>query len=250
MHSCTVNQYAVVIPAYNEVATIRDISARALKFCAQVIVVDDGSSDGTARILDGLAVQLLRNDRNLGKAASLWRGIEAALALGVDRVVTLDADGQHAPEDILTLIAAARQNPDSIVIGARLADRAAIPKARYVANRIAAFWVSWACGQFLEDSQSGFRVYPAVLFSKLSVPHGRARSFVLESEILIEAARLGYHCIMVPIAAVYPPGMRASHFRPVLDVVRITRMIAWKLLSRGLYLQGFYRAFLKPTRRA
>ena len=242
--------FAVVIPAYNEAATVRAIAARALKICAQVIVVDDGSVDDTARTLDGLSVQLLRNDTNQGKAASLWRGIEAALALGVERVVTLDADGQHAPEDVPVLIAAAVKNPDRIVIGARLADRAAIPKGRYIANRIAAFWVSWACGQFLEDSQSGFRVYPAGLFRKLTVPHGRARSFVFESEILIEAARLGYRCSMAPIAATYPPGMRASHFRPVLDIVRITRMISWKLLSRGLYLQGFYRAFLKPPPRA
>jgi glycosyltransferase involved in cell wall biosynthesis len=244
------NNYAVVIPAYNEAATIRDVAARALKICAQVIVVDDGSVDGTAQALDGLAVQLLRNDRNLGKAASLWRGAQAALTSGVDAVVTLDGDGQHAPEDIPRLMAAARRNPGGIVIGARLADRAAIPKTRYVANRIAAFWVSWACGQLLDDSQSGFRVYPAELFRKLAIPHGRARGFVFESEILIEAARLGYRCIMAPIAAVYRPGMRASHFRPVLDAVRITRMIAWKLLSRGLYPRGFYRAFLKPGARA
>lgn len=240
------HNFAVVIPAFNEVATIRDVAERALKQCPQVIVVDDGSTDGTGAALAGLPVRLLRNEDNQGKAASLWRGAEVALALGADRVVTLDADGQHKPEDIPLLLAAAAQNPDGIVIGARLADRAVIPQARYVANRIAAFWVSWACGQLLDDSQSGFRAYPAPLFRKLVIPHGRARGFVFESEILIEAARLGYRCVMVPIAAIYRPGMRASHFRPVLDVVRITRMIAWKLLSRGLYPRGFYRAFLRP----
>jgi glycosyltransferase involved in cell wall biosynthesis len=240
-----VSNFAVVIPAYNEAATIRDLAVRALQQCPQVIVVDDGSADGTGAALAGLPVQVLRNERNLGKAASLWRGAEAALALGLDAIVTLDGDGQHAPEDIPRLVAAAREHPGAIVIGARLADRGAIPKARLTANRIAAFWVSWACGQCLEDSQSGFRVYPAELFRKLSIPHGRARSFVFESEILIEAARLGHRCVMVPIAAVYPPGLRASHFRPVLDIVRITRMIAWKLLSRGLYLQGLYRAYFQ-----
>ncbi len=238
--------YAVVIPAYNEAATIRDIAARALQICAQVIVVDDGSTDATAPVLAGLAVQLLRNDRNLGKAASLWRGAQVALASGVDAVVTLDGDGQHAPEDIPRLLVAARQYPGSIVIGARLADRSAIPKLRYFANRAAAFWLSWACGQRLDDSQSGFRVYPAVLFRTLAVRHDRAHSFVFESEILIEAARRGYRCVMVPIAAIYPRAMRASHFRPVFDIARIARMIAWKLLSRGLYPQGLYRAFLRP----
>ena len=239
-------RFAVVIPAYNESATIRDIAERALKQCAQVIVVDDGSSDDTRGKLSGLPVQLLRNETNLGKAATLWRGAQAALALGVDALVTLDGDGQHAPEDIPRLIEAANRHPGHIVIGARLADRRAIPKIRYIANRIAVFWLSWACGQRLEDSQSGFRVYPADLFRTLSIPRDPAHSFVFESEILIEAARRGHRCVMVPIAAVYRPGARASHFRH-LDSLRITRMVAWKLLSRGFYPQGFYRAFIKAV---
>jgi glycosyltransferase involved in cell wall biosynthesis len=241
-------RFAVVIPAYNEVATIRDIAERALKIGKQVIVVDDGSVDGTSQVLHGLAVQLLHNDRNLGKAASLWRGVQTALASGVDVVVTLDGDGQHAPEDIPRLIAAAQQYPGSIVIGARLADRSAIPKLRYFGNRVAVFWLSWACGQRLDDSQSGFRVYPAELFRKVSVSHDRQHGFVFESEILIEAARHGHRCVTVPIAAIYRPGARVSYFRH-LDTLRIIRMVAWKLLSRGLYLQGFFRAFLKPAPR-
>jgi glycosyltransferase involved in cell wall biosynthesis len=244
-----VQNFAVVIPAYNEAATIRDIAARALKICTRVIVVDDGSVDGTAQALDGLAVQLLRNDRNLGKAASLWRGAQVALASGMNAVVTLDGDGQHAPEDIPRLIAAAQQNPGSIVIGARLADRSAIPKLRYFANRAAVFWLSWACGQRLDDSQSGFRVYPAGLFRKVKISHDRQHGFVFESEILIEAARFGHRCTMVPISALYRAGARASYYRH-LDTLRIIRMVAWKLLSRGLYLQGFYRAFLRPAPRA
>ena len=235
-------RFAVVIPAYNEVATIREVVARTLQQSPNVIVVDDGSIDGTSEAVAGLPVQLLRNAHNQGKAAALWRGAEAALALGVDVIVTLDADGQHEPEDIPRLVTAAEQHPRHIVIGARLADAGVIPRGRYIANRIAAFWVSWACGQRLTDSQSGFRVYPAGLFRTLRVPHGRARSFVFESEILIEAARHGHRCVLVPITALYKPGRRASHFRPVLDIVRITRMIAWKLLSRGLYPQGLVRA--------
>ena len=242
------SNFAVVIPAYNEAATIRGLAERALTICKWVIVVDDGSIDATSAALEGLAVQRLRNDRNLGKAASLWRGAQAALALGVDLVVTMDGDGQHAPEDIPRLLAAAQQNPDSIVIGARLADRSAIPKLRLFANRAAVFWLSWACGQRLDDSQSGFRAYPAGLFAKVAISHDRQHSFVFESEILIEAARHGHRCVMVPIAAVYRPDARASHFRH-LDTLRIVRMVAWKLLSRGFYLPGFYRAFIKPDAR-
>lgn len=238
-------KFTVVIPAYNEAATIRDVAERARRYCDDVIVVDDGSRDGTAQALAGLPVRVLCNAENQGKAAALWRGAQEALRAPRDAIVTLDGDGQHAPEDIPRLLAEAQRSPGAIVIGARLADRRAIPTARYVANRIAAFWISWACGQRLTDSQSGFRVYPAALFRRLSIPHGHGRGFVFESEILIEAARLGNRCVLVPIAAVYRPGMRASHFRPVLDVLRITRMIAWKILSRGFYPQGFVRAFLR-----
>ena len=242
-------RFAIVIPAYNEAATIRDLAERALRHGMAVIVVDDGSRDGTARALEGLAVQLLRNEENQGKAAALWRGAQAALANGVDAVITLDGDGQHVPEDIPRLIAVAQQNPGSIVIGARLADRHAIPKLRYFANRVAVFALSWACGQRLDDSQSGFRIYPAELLRALVIPHDRAHSFVFESEVLIEAARLGHRCVMVPIAAIYRPGARASHFRH-LDALRIARMVAWKLLWRGFNPRGFYRAFLRPGARA
>ncbi len=238
--------FAVVIPAYNEAATIRDLAERALRVCPRVIVVDDGSTDRTAEILAGVPVQVLRNDRNLGKAASLWRGAQAALAHGVEWIVTLDGDGQHAPEDVSRLVGVAGEHPGCIVIGARLADRAAIPRLRYFANRVAIFWLSWACGQRLEDSQSGFRVYPAELFRQLSIPHDRRHGFVFESEILIEAARLGHRCVMAPIAAVYRPNARASYFRH-MDTARITRMVAWKLLSRGLYLQGLYRAYFRRS---
>lgn len=239
------HQYAVVIPAYNEAATIRDLAERALAVCARVIVVDDGSTDATSTALQGVGVQYLRNEHNLGKAASLWRGAQAALAQDADIIITLDGDGQHAPEDIPRLLAAAEQNPGSIVIGARLADRSAIPKLRLFANRAAVFWLSWACGQRLDDSQSGFRIYPAALFSKIDIPHDREHGFVFESEILIEAARHRHRCVMVPIAAVYRPDARPSHFRQ-LDTLRIIRMVAWKLLSRGFYPLGFYRAFLRP----
>jgi glycosyltransferase involved in cell wall biosynthesis len=90
----------VVIPAYNEAATIREVAARALRKIENVIVVDDGSTDGTADALVGLPVIVLRNPTNCGKAASLWRGFQYALGAGVCGVVTLDGDAQHAPEEI------------------------------------------------------------------------------------------------------------------------------------------------------
>ena len=96
---------AIVIPAFNEARTIRDIARRSLQQCDTVIVVDDGSTDGTGDAIKGLPVILLRHEGNRGKAAALWTGFASALAGGTDVVITLDGDGQHRPEDIPLLIA-------------------------------------------------------------------------------------------------------------------------------------------------
>jgi glycosyltransferase involved in cell wall biosynthesis len=236
----------VVIPAYDEAATIRDVVERALAQCPRVIVVDDGSTDGTAAALAGLRATLLRNATNQGKAASLWLGIQHALAEGAEAVITLDGDGQHAPEDVPRLVEMAARHPGQIVIGSRMGERAAFPRRRLYANEAANFCISWAAGYRIGDSQSGFRLYPAALLQHITVPHDRAHGFVFESEILIEAARRGIRSVSVPIAAIYRPGARASHFHAVRDVVRIARMVTWKLVSRAMYPQGLVRAFLAP----
>jgi glycosyltransferase involved in cell wall biosynthesis len=234
--------YWVVIPAYNEASTIRDVATRAVRQIERVIVVDDGSTDGTADALVGLPVALLRNPTNRGKAASLWRGFQQALAAGASGVVTLDGDGQHAPEDIPRLLAEAVFHPDHVIIGARRRDQRRAAFWRYAANRVADFWVSWAAGYSFSDSQSGFRVYPASLLSRVKITHGKVRSFVFESEILIEATRAGHRSLAVPIEAFYRPGARPSYFLPVRDIARITCMVAWKLMSRGMYPIGLYRS--------
>ena len=233
--------FAVVIPAYNEAATIRGVAERALAQIPRVIVVDDGSGDGTAAALEGLPVTLVRNPRNLGKAASLWRGMALALAVEASGVVTLDGDGQHRPEDIPRLLAAHRRDPDALIVGARLHDVRRIPADRYYANRFANFWIGWAAGQRIEDSQSGFRVYPASLLCALPPRLGHAASFVFESEVLIEAGRRGVRLAWVPVPAIYEPGARRSHFRPVADVALITRMVVGKLVSSRLTLRRLLR---------
>ncbi len=193
------NRYALVIPAYNEAPTIRDIATRALRFLPQVIIVDDGSLDGTSEALKGLSVTVLRNQQNLGKAASLWRGFQHALQQGAQMVITLDGDGQHAPEDIPRFINAANKAPRRLIIGARSRDWRHIHNSRVLANRVADFWISWAAGDSIQDTQSGFRLYPKQLLEHIRIKHGKTRSFVFESEILIKAARLGFPAVCVPI---------------------------------------------------
>jgi glycosyltransferase involved in cell wall biosynthesis len=230
--------YWVVIPAYNEAETVRDVAVRARQQCANVVVVDDGSTDSTARTLAGLEMTVLRNEDNNGKAGSLWRGFQHALESGAIGVITLDADGQHAPEEIPSFVKRSLDDPTAFLIGARRHDQRKSSPWRYIANRIADFWIGWAAGQPIEDSQSGFRLYPAGLLREVTLKHNRSRSFVFESEIVIEAVRRGFQCRNVPVTVAPRSGPRPSHFRPVLDILKITRMVAWKLLSRGMFLRG------------
>ena len=236
---------AVVIPAHNEARTIRAVVAGALQHLSLVIVVDDASTDGTADLLEGLPVIVLRNAQNRGKAASLLRGADEAIERGASAIVTLDGDGQHSPDDIPLLLKAHRAMPGSIVIGARLHHRDRIPPSRYWANRVANFWISLASGYRIADTQSGFRIYPARLLQAANVRSDRSRSFVFESEILIEAARRGIVASFVPINVVYSDRGRASYFRPVVDIARIVRMVAWRLLREGTLLRA-----LNPMRLA
>jgi glycosyltransferase involved in cell wall biosynthesis len=244
------SSYWVVIPAYNEAATVRDVAARARRQCPNVIVVDDGSTDGTAEALTDLDVTTLRNEQNCGKAGSLARGFDHALAHEAAGVITLDADGQHAPEEISVFLTEAKDCPNTLLIGARRREQRRASFWRYAANRIADFWIGWAAGKPIEDSQSGFRLYPAHLLHTVKVPYGPERSFVYESEILIEAARRGCEINGVAVSVTRRLGPRPSHFRPILDIMKIVRMVAWKLVSRGMYPVGLIHAFRRTAHRS
>ena len=233
---------AIIIPAYNEARTIAEVAERACGQAEWVIVVDDGSDDGTAGQLKEMPVTLLRNERNQGKAASLWRGAAHAIKHGAKTIITLDGDGQHQPEDIPRLIEASRYHPRHIVIGARLNERNNVPAIRNFANRMANFWISWAAGYPIPDTQSGFRLYPVEVWKKSNLHHDPSHGFVLESEILIQGSKLGYYSTPVPVDSVYIAGARPSYYRPIVDTWRITRMVGWSLICRGMYPLGLLKS--------
>lgn len=244
------NELFVVIPAYNEALTIEDIVRKTLVHCKNIIVVDDGSSDGTGDLLVEQPVIVLRNGHNLGKGASLAAGMREALANGADAVLTMDGDGQHAPETIPAMVERANSAPGCIIAGSRLHDPAAIPPARYQANTIANFWISWASGHWIEDSQCGLRLYPREVLDLICAKPDRHPGFVFESEVLIDAAAAGHRCVCVPIPALYDGHTRRpSHFRPVRDIAAIVVMVAGKLFSRFMYPSGL-SASLRERRAA
>ncbi len=237
-----------VIPAYQEAATIAEVVTRlrgAMPGVA-VLVVDDGSTDGTAALAAAAGAEILGGTANRGKGAALRLGMRAALARGAGFVATLDGDGQHRPEDLPRLEALAA--PDRIVIGSRRGAPGQ-PAARRRANRVADFWISWAARHPIADSQSGFRIYPAAALADLDRYEGRARGFSFESEILIDAARRGITTVAADIPALYGAALRRpSHFRPVADIARIVIMVAGKLLSRGMDPVGLARSLSAPRR--
>ncbi len=231
----------IAIPAYNEASTIRELTIAALSACPRVIVVDDGSDDQTTERIADLPITLLRHDVNRGKAASLRTAFDHVLGAGGRATITLDGDGQHDPADAPRLLDAWLTAPSRLIIGSRLHDRAHFPPARYRANRFACFWISWAAGHPISDSQSGFRLYPRAAM-ELAIARVRSNRFTFESEILIEAASAGMPTLSVAIPGRYPTSARASHFRPVVDIAKIVVMVARRLLRSGMAPAGLWRS--------
>src|SRR5204862_7056961 len=177
-----VNTFFVVVPAHDEATTVGDVVRRARRH-APVIVVDDGSTDGTAEAAVAAGADVRRHARRLGKAQALRTGVVAARARGATPVVTLRADRQPDPDDVSALLAATA--PRTLVVGARRTGDGALPAGRAEAIVVAGFFVNWASGLRLADTQSGFRVYPVAIFDEVPARRG---GFVFETEVLLAAA--------------------------------------------------------------
>ena len=246
------SDHLILVPAFDEAATVAGVVARA-RGHGDVLVVDDGSADATAERAAAAGADVIRLDRRRGKAEALRRGFEAALLRGAHRVVTLDGDGQHDPDEIPRLLAAAAGAPDALVIGGRLRPpgAAAMTPGRRAAGQAAAFFVGWLTGAPVEDTQSGFRVYPSDL---LRAVRPRRSGFVLETEILVRAAAAGWRLLEVPVT---PAGgaVRRSRFRPVADGVAVGAYVAARVLGRlgrdaGAAALELARPFGRERRRA
>lgn len=242
---------AVVIPALNEALRIREVVEGALAQCDRVIVIDDGSEDDTVERIADLPVTLLRHAQRMGKGASLRDGFRAALKGGAAAVVTMDGDGQHAAEDIPRLLEAGNRHPGAIVIGARLRKRANQPLYRRLANEFGDWGIGWGCGLRIADTQSGQRLYPGAVAALDDVP---GEDFVYEAQILISAVRrVGAGVVSVPIESRYAqvheggsPTFRASHFRPLRDLWRITSHVVRQVLGHGDVLREYLHTRATP----
>ena len=226
----------VVIPSYDNGATVAGVARRALDECADVIVVDDGSTDDTGVQLSALLATLssvqppssvlqssmtvVCHGRNLGKGRALQTGFEKALQMGFSYAITIDADGQHYPEDIPLFLEANRSHPGALIVGSRLMEGAVQSKGSSFANRFSNFWFTVQTGRRLRDTQTGYRLYPLKRLKGLRLLTSR---YEAELELLVFSSWAGIDIVSIDVRVYYPPrDLRVSHFRPVADFLRIS----------------------------
>jgi glycosyltransferase involved in cell wall biosynthesis len=212
-----------IIPALNAAESIGDVIDRTKEYVKRVIVVNDGSTDGTAEAAQRHGAELISLERNRGKGYALRRGFASALSNGCTGILTLDADGQHDPADIPEFMRFHEKDTRAILIGSRMAQAEQFPRQRYYSNQAGAFFISKALGQYLEDTQCGYRLYPAEAIRPLRLT---TCHYQTETEILLRAVRRGVPLNSVPIKNIYLNGNGPrSHFRLVVDTFHICMVV-------------------------
>jgi glycosyltransferase involved in cell wall biosynthesis len=214
---------SILIPVYNELPTVEELLSRvrAAELPAglerQIVMVDDGSTDRTGRIAEAAGANLLRHPVNRGKGAALSTGFEGIFAAGYDRVITIDADGQHLPEEAPSFLAAAEGGAE-MILGCRARLFPAMAPVRRTSNRLSSFMIATVAGLPLADVQCGYRLYTRGLIEKVGFPE---TGFEAESAVIVRAARAGARIETIPIDLGFVDGRPTSHYRPVLDSMRI-----------------------------
>lgn len=212
----------VVIATYDNAGTIANVVRRVEAITHDIIVVDDGCTDNTLALLQQLDVppHIVTYKPNRGKGHALVQGFKKAMQLGWDYVITLDSDGQHFPEDLPQLVAAWTQHKDALIVGERGTGHLNMPRGNTMANKFSNFWFTVQTGIQLNDTQTGFRLYPLKRLRWLGITTSR---YEAELEMLVFAAWHGIEIVPVKVRVYYPPqGERVTHFRPWADFGRIS----------------------------
>lgn len=239
---------AVVIPTYNNDRTLGGVIAGVRRYCADIFVVNDGSTDRTAEVLASTeGIRTIAYARNRGKGYALRRGLRAAREAGFRYALTIDSDGQHYPDDIARFIERIERRPDTLLIGARNLTADNMPARNTFANRFSNFWYLVETGRRLEDTQSGFRLYPLRRLGRLRSLCSR---YEFEVEVIVRAAWRGVEVENIPVRVYYAPdGERVSHFRPLRDFTRISLLNSVLVLEALLfyYPWRFFRALTREN---
>lgn len=223
----------VIIPAYEAektlAAVIADLRGALPSLAGEILVVDDGSRDGTAAVAMRAGCQLISHGKNRGKGAALMTGLATALARGHEVALSVDADGQHPAEEARRVLAATT-DPEALVLGLRELAAAGAPRKNQMSNGISNFFISRFAGRPLSDTQCGLRRYPIRTTLGLA-PRGEGYDF--EAEVLLRSVWAGVPIVEQPIRVLYPED-RVTHFHVVRDPWRIVRTVVAALGDRRL----------------
>lgn len=239
-------RYCVIIPTYNNGKSLEGVISDVLRITKDIIIVNDGSNDNTAAILNKFnSLKIISYSPNRGKGYAIRLGFKDAIASGYDYAITIDSDGQHFPSDIDVFVKKAEEIPDSLIVGARNLDPERVSRGSRFANRFSNFWYRFLTGVKLTDTQTGFRLYPLARIKDMKF---FTRKYEFELEVLVRAAWRRINVTSAPVRVYYPPREeRISHFRPFTDFARISLLNTLLVLIALLYVKPF--SFLKYLNR-
>lgn len=232
--------FCVIVPTYNNQKTLKKVLDSILDFTSNVIIVNDGSTDQTNEILKQYHhLTQIHHPKNLGKGRALRNGFRKAIEQNFEYAITIDSDGQHFASDIPVFIDAIQKEPNSLLIGSRNMTQENVPKKSSFGNKFSNFWFKFETGIVLEDTQSGFRLYPLKLIPKQFYTN----KFEFEIEVIVRSAWKGIVVKNIPIQVLYDPAERVSHFRPFRDFTRISILNTVLVINALLYIKprDFFR---------
>ncbi|MEN2414486.1 DUF2062 domain-containing protein [Flavobacterium mesophilum] len=232
--------FCVIVPTYNNQKTLKKVLDSILEFTPNVIIVNDGSTDETPEILKHYSqLTQIHHPNNIGKGRALRNGFRKAIEMQFEYAITIDSDGQHFASDIPNFIAAIQEEPNSLLIGSRNMTQENVPKKSSFGNKFSNFWFKFETGIKLDDTQSGFRLYPLQLLPKKFYTN----KFEFEIEVIVRAAWKGIVVKNIPIQVLYDPAERVSHFRPFRDFTRISILNTVLVTNALLYIKprDFFR---------
>jgi glycosyltransferase involved in cell wall biosynthesis len=224
----------VIVPTYNNNKTLKRVLDSVLAYTSHIIIVNDGSTDETVTILKEYSELIqINHTKNTGKGSALRNGFKKAMSLNYQYAITIDSDGQHFASDIPNFIETLENEGSALLIGSRNMTQEGVPKKSSFGNKFSNFWFWFETTIKLEDTQSGYRLYPLQQIPKKYVTN----KFEFEIEVIVRSAWKGISVKNIPIQVLYDPSERVSHFRPFKDFTRISILNTVLVIIALLYIK-------------
>jgi len=238
------SKVCVIVPTYNNCKTLRRVLDSVLAYTSDIIIVNDGSTDDTDEILKNYAhLTQIHFQKNSGKGMALRIGFKKAIDLHYNYAITIDSDGQHFASDIPKFLDLLEVETNALIIGSRNMTQEGVPGKSSFGNNFSNFWFWVETGIRLQDTQSGYRLYPLKYIPRKYF----TAKFEFEIEVIVRSAWKGIPVKNVPIEVLYDPNERVSHFRPFKDFTRISILNTVLVVITIFYIKprDFFRSLKK-----